>query len=353
MDRKGTLIRWRERTLKKFFFILVISFAIILVINITWGIVFLYGTAINGIQAVLEGRNLVESITVSIYLKWILLTDFFWLISFLIYILQRKHYKTDAKLHYLKYEPITNPIICTIVPAFNEEKSIENVVNDFKNQEFVKYVIVIDNKSSDQTAKLAEKCGAIVIRNKENKGASYSYILGLKEALKTDANVFVTTEADGSFNAYDISKMIPYLNNCDMVIGTRQVQVLTEKGNIRSGIIHVWGNYILAKLIQMKYFSFLHLGIVNLTDVFCLYRMIRRKTLEKIIDQLTYPNSDEPIGGEAFPMHFTTISIENNARIVEIPVTFNIRVGISKYESEKKLSRLKWGLIFLKSLLTS
>lgn len=339
--------------MKKFFFILVISFIIILIANIVWGIAILLDSSINGIQSILEGQNFVESFRVSIYLKWIILIDILWWASFIIYIFQKKHYKTDPKLNYLKYDPIANPIICVIIPAFNEEKSIENVVNDFKNQKFVKDVIVIDNKSTDHTADTAEKCGATVIRKNENKGYSHSYVLGLNEALKTDANIIVTTEADGTFNAYDISKMFSYLHNCDMVNGSRQVQVLSEKENLRSGIIHVWGNYILAKLFEMKYFNLLYLGIVNLTDIGCLFRMIRRDALEKIVNNLTYPKTDKPIAGDAFLLHLTTICIENNLKVVEIPITFKKRVGVSKIESDKKIRSLKYGLTFFKYILIS
>jgi len=138
-----------------------------------------------------------------------------------------------------------------------------------------------------------------------------------------------------------------------MVNGSRQVQVLSEKENLRSGIIHVWGNYILAKLFEMKYFNLLYLGIVNLTDIGCLFRMIRRDALEKIVNNLTYPKTDEPIAGDAFLLHLTTICIENNLKVVEIPITFKKRVGVSKIESDKKIRSLKYGLTFFKYILIS
>ena len=102
-------------------------------------------------------------------------------------------------------------------------------------------------------------------------GFGHSYALGLKEGLKTDASVIVTSESDYSFNTYDIPKMLPYLDNCDIAIGTRQNQVLVEKGN-QNSLLHVLGNFFLAKLIQIKYFSLLHAGVVNLTDVGCNFR---------------------------------------------------------------------------------
>jgi glycosyltransferase involved in cell wall biosynthesis len=202
----------------------------------------------------------------------------------------------------------------------------------------------------DDTALLAEKCGAKVIRQEKNRGFAHSYAIGLKEALKTDANIIATAEADGTNNAYDLDKMIPYLSNCDMVVGTRQVQIFTQKGN-QNSIMHVWGNYWLAKLIQFKYFSLHHFGIINLTDVGCLFRVIKKESLEKLTDQFIDHKTGDAIGGPAFPLYLTMRSIEKDLRIVEVPLTFNKRLGQSKTRSDEKISGIKYGLIFLKFIL--
>jgi glycosyltransferase involved in cell wall biosynthesis len=239
-----------------------------------------------------------------------------------------------------------------IIPTFNEELSIGNVIENFSKQPNVKSIIVIDNNSSDKTVEIAKKFGAIVITKNENKGYSHSLVLGLKEALKTNSNIIGATEADGTYNSYDIQKMIPYLDNCDMVIGTRQNQIMSEKGN-QNSIFHVWGNFLLAKLIQIKYFNLHHMGIVNLTDVGCVYRLMKRNALEKIIDDLTYPNSDKAVGGIGIGLYFTMLGIEKDLKILEIPVTFNKRIGISKIQSNKLSKAIKVGFSFFWLILTS
>ena len=90
----------------------------------------------------------------------------------------------------------------------------------------------------------------------------------------------------------DIKKMIPYLDNCDMVIGTRMTQVLSEKANQNDTFL-VWGNLFIARFFQLKYFNLRHFGVAPLTDVGCSYRCIRRESLEKIIGDFTKRNSDE------------------------------------------------------------
>jgi glycosyltransferase involved in cell wall biosynthesis len=338
--------------MKVLYFILSISFVVLFLANFVWVVFNIYMFLVVGIDSVLTGQTLIENIYYSEFLRWLILADIVWLIILLGYVLKRKSYKTDSNLHYLQNLPIKEYQICVVMPAFNEELSIKQVVEDFQRQNFVKYVIVIDNKSTDNTVKIAKECGAKVIEKIENKGYSHSLVLGLKEALKTDASIITITESDGTFNGYDLDKMIPYLNNCDMVIGSRQNQVISEKGNQNSGFF-VWANFLLAKLIQIKYLSLDHMGIINLTDVGCIYRVFKRDALEKIITQLTYPGSDKPVGGVGIGLYITMLGIEKDLKIIEIPVTFKRRIGKSKLTGIGKKKTIKIGLQFLWLILTS
>ena len=294
----------------------------------------------------------VETIYFSVLLKWMILADIIWVSFVLGFALKRKKYKTEPQ-HYLSYEPIKHPIAAVIIPTFNEADNVEKVVKDYKMQPNVKYVYVIDNNSSDKTPDIAEKCGAVVIRKKINKGFGDSCVIGFNEVLKTDANIVALTECDGTFNAYDITKMIPYLDNCDMVVGTRIIQVLTEKGN-QNGMFHTWGNFFIGKLIQLKYFSLLHMGVTSFTDVGCGYRCIRRDGLEKMIEQIRNDYLNK-IGkdGWMFNPYITLCSVDNELKTVEIPITFNRRSGISKSGSNEKSKGFKLGLRMIWLILSS
>jgi len=89
------------------------------------------------------------------------------------------------------------------------------------------------------------------------------------------------------------------------------------------------------------------MGIVNLTDVGCVYRIIKREKLEKIVEKLTYPKTDKPIGGEGIGLYLTMLGIENNLKIIEVPVTFNKRIGRSKISGISTKKMIKIGLNFL------
>jgi glycosyltransferase involved in cell wall biosynthesis len=306
-----------------------------------------YLWVMGGIQNLLEGMDIAERIYASIYLKWIIAANILWIMSFFGFLLKKKPF--DQELQYLIHNPITNPKICVVIPTYNEEEGIEKVVKDFREEKFVETVLVVDNHSSDNTVELAKRTGAVVKIKDENKGYSHSWFLGLKESLKTTANVIVLVDADNTFNAYDIGKMLPYLNNCDMVIGSRIIQPLTEKNN-QNTLFYVWGNFFIAKLLQLKYFTLGKTGTFQITDVGCSYRCVRREALLKIIKNFTYPDSDEllPFASGNNPGIVTTsAAIENNQRIIEIPITFKKRIGTSKSGASKKPKGLKYGLEFI------
>ena len=167
--------------MKKFFFVLAMTFGILLIANIAWIGVNIYMFLIHGIESVVTGETLIENIYLSLYLRWILLCDGIWIVACLCFGLGRKSYKTDPKLHYLQYSHIADPKICLIIPTFNEESSIEQVVKNFINQKFVNNVIVIDNNSNDKTVEIAKKAGAKIVRKKENKGIPIHWFWDLKK----------------------------------------------------------------------------------------------------------------------------------------------------------------------------
>ena len=331
--------------MKKFFFLLSLCFILLFFIHLGWVIVNSFMWITYGFESIIQGENLIENIYYSDYIRWILLADTIWGVFALVFVYQRKQFKTD-EAHFLHSENIQDPRICVTMPAYNEEKAIKLVVSDYVNQKYVKSVIVVDNNSSDNTVKLAEENGAKVITKNENKGFSHSYVLGLKESLKTDANVIVITESDGTFDANDINKLLPYLENCDVVTGSRSHQVLTEKGN-QNGRLHVYGNMFLAKIIQLKYFSLNHLGTVNLTDVGCGFMIMKRSAVEKLIEDMSILDTNKSIWNMSLRFYTILLSIEKNLRIIEIPITFKKRIGESKYSGQSISKSLKIGFNFL------
>ena len=330
-----------------FFLIMTILGSVLFIINLTWFGWNIFLWANNGIQFLLEGMNFAERVYESILLKWILLANSIYMTIIIISSIIRKSYKTNQMSYYLKHQPISNPKISISLNVYNEEQVVGKVVKDFINQKNVNHVIVIDNHSMDNTVKIAKKHGATTITKESNKGYADSWVLGLKESLKTDANIIAIADIDGTYNAYDLSKMVSYLENCDMVVGNRLIQGLTEKGN-QNTMFYVWGNWALAKLYQLKYFNLIHRGHIQISDVGCSFRCFRKEALEKIIEKydVTKDKNNIKFNDTTVLLYTNNIAIENQLKIIEIPITFNKRVGKSKYTGSNRKG-IKFGLIML------
>lgn len=326
---------------------LMLSLAALLVVNVAFAAVTLSYWAQTGLQNLLEGKNLAERIWFSEYFRHILLADGAWLASMLAFALRRRRFRTSDS-YYLSRDPLDSPRACVVVPAFNEAGAIGAVVSDFASRPCVSKVIVVDNHSGDGTARLAREAGAEVIEKDRNMGYAHSCVLGLGRALESGADLVVLAEGDGTFSGADLAKMIPYMDECEMCVGTRNVQVMCERGT-QNGALHVWGNWLLAKLLQLKYFSLDHMGSVRLTDVGCAYRCVRAAALAPLMGEFSR-GGGEVVGraeGGNFALYMTMASIERGLRIVEIPVSFSRRVGESKTGSARKGRGLRYGFRFL------
>jgi len=246
--------------------------------------------------------------------------------------------------HGVRWEIIPNHNIVVAMTAFNDEVSISEAVQEFRSQPDVREVIVVDNNSTDRTGDLAAAAGARVVQE-PRQGYGYACMRGLKEALEfPKVNVVVLVEGDMTFAGKDLSKLVPYLDNVDMVVGTRTTQELTTEDSQLSWF-YVWGNMFLAKMTQVKFWDIKHWGRVRLTDVGCTMRAIRAEALRQILDNLR-------VGGHHFSPHMLMVAISKGLKVVEIPVTFRRRWGVSKGAGSSKLKGLGIGLRMMWHILT-
>lgn len=122
--------------------------------------------------------------------------------------------------------------LIVIIPAFNEENNLPGVLKEIpRSIEGIDTieVIVIDDGSKDKTMIKAYENGADeVITHKVNKGLGVTFRDGINAALERDADIIANIDADGQFNAGQISDLIrPILNErADVVIGYRDIDRL-------------------------------------------------------------------------------------------------------------------------------
>jgi hypothetical protein len=220
--------------------------------------------------------------------------------------------------------------------AYNEAEAIANVVRDFKAQEGVIDVVVVDNNSRDATAQLARAAGARVIRE-TRQGYGYACIRALQEASAgSQADAVVLTEGDSTFSGTDLAKFQAYIRQADMIMGTRVVPGLVEDGS-QMDYFFTWGNIAVGTLLRLRFWHSQFLGAARLSDVGCTYRMINVAALRTILPDLV-------VGGHHFSPHMMLVALSRGLSVVEIPITFRRRTGTSKGASRSLWKGLAVGM---------
>ena len=198
--------------------------------------------------------------------------------------------------------------ISVIIPAYNEEKSI-GLVLDALPQELLHEIIVVDNNSTDNTARSAIEKGARVVEEKR-RGYGSACLKGISELDNPHIVVFL----DGDFSDYpeEIIKLVAPIESgeMDFVLGSRMI--LPESR--------------LALLPQSRYGNQLAVFLMRLffrhqyTDLGP-FRAIRYGALQSIAMQ------DTNFG---WTVEMQIKAIKKGLRILEIPVKYRERVGVSK-----------------------
>jgi cellulose synthase/poly-beta-1,6-N-acetylglucosamine synthase-like glycosyltransferase len=236
----------------------------------------------------------------------------------------------------------TKKSIAIVLTAYDDESSIGSAVDEFKVQPQVHDVIVVDNNSKDRTSEVAAAHGATVIRETQ-QGYGYACIAGMRHALqRTSGEIIVLCEGDMTFYGDDLAKFLPYMADCDMVVGTRNSRTLIREGSQMDWFM-AWGNLFLAIMIRLRYWDWTFLGRVQLTDVGCTYRAIRRDALSRIIDRLA-------VGGHHFSPHMILVALREYYAVTEVPIKFRARVGVSKGAGGNRQRAIGVGLTMVGSI---
>ncbi len=224
--------------------------------------------------------------------------------------------------------------ISVVIPAYNEEKTVGDTVEDFLGQK-VYEVVVVDNNSKDRTAAVAKKCGARVVKEFK-QGYGHAIRCGMNVA---KGDIIILAEADSTFRAKDLGKILEYMKDADMVIGTRTTRQMIEQGANMDWFLR-WGNVFLGKLVEFLWWK----QEPRFTDVGCTYRGIWKDFYEKIKDNLGAP-------GPAFSVEMMIEVLKAKGRIIEIPVSYYRRsAGVSKH-SDRRLKAIRNGLRMLEIIM--
>ena len=204
-----------------------------------------------------------------------------------------------------------------IIPAFNEAKSIGKVIKHLPS--YVNEIIVVNNNSTDETAKNAKQYGATVL-TEINSGYGNACLKGVKyieqQREKTDIVVFL----DGDLSDYpeELTNIIAPIieKDIDFVLGAR-VKHKREKGAMQPQ--QIFGNWLATFLMRLLYKSeFTDLGP---------FRAIKYETLQALKMQ-------DPTYGWTVEMQLKIL--KKKYRYHEVPVKYRNRIGVSKVSGTLK-----------------
>ena len=200
------------------------------------------------------------------------------------------------------------PRISVIIPVFNEQDAIEKVIGDIPSH-LPTEIIVVDNGSTDQTAKLAAAMGARIVRE-NHRGYGSACLAGIAATNNPDIVVFL--DGDYSDHPNEMPDLIaPILENrADLVIGSRVL------GNSEPGALMIqarFGNRLATSLIKILFgVSYTDLGP---------FRAIRYRALRDL-------NMRDKTFGWTVEMQVK--AAKQALKIQEVPVSYRKRIGVSK-----------------------
>ena len=191
--------------------------------------------------------------------------------------------------------------IYVVVPAYNEAAKIARVIADLHSYGYTK-VIVIDDHGSDNTAAIARRHGAIVVRHARNKGQGGALRTGIRVALERGAGIIVTFDGDGQHQAQEIANLVAPIasGEADVALGSRFLGHAV--GIQKRKWVTLKGSILVERLL---------LGI-HLTDVHNGFRALSRHAAETI--KITCDDM-------AHASEIVAEIHDHNLRYVEVPVT--------------------------------
>lgn len=202
---------------------------------------------------------------------------------------------------------MTSPILI-IIPAYNEEATILQTIQNIENNTSHDYIVVNDG-STDQTLKILQKSNKPHLSLPINLGIGGAMQTGYKYAYRNGYTYAVQIDADGQHNPVDIENLYSAIQSedYDMVIGSRFLEKTAYKG-------------LLIRRIGIYYFFYLLKMIAKLEvyDPTSGYRIVNKKVIE--------------LFAHDYPVDYPEVEVlvqlaRKNYRIKEIPTEMNDRQG--------------------------
>ncbi|WP_235831615.1 glycosyltransferase family 2 protein [Acinetobacter rongchengensis] len=192
-----------------------------------------------------------------------------------------------------------------VLPAKNEAGAIKETIHKIRQLDFIYEIIVVNDGSTDDTQKIAEQAGAIVISHPYSKGNGAAIKTGARNAL---GDVIIFMDADGQHDPDDISRLIAKIEEgYDLVVGARQKG---SQASVGRGVANSLYNNLATYMSDHK--------VEDLTSGF---RAVRAEKFKEFIYLL--PN------GFSYPTTSTMAFFRAGYSVAYIPIHAAKRIGKS------------------------
>lgn len=195
-----------------------------------------------------------------------------------------------------------------IIPVYNEEAAVANVVSEILENYRGAEIIVVDDGSTDNTSNIIKKFADIkVITYKNNKGNGAAIKAGIGYSSK---DIIVTIDADMTYSVKDISLLLSNVNGYDMVVGAR-IQKAAKLFPFHQKIAKCFIHLLLSFIFKQK-----------IVDINSGLRLIRKNLAIKYFE----------IFPDGFSLHsnLTLAMLLDGYKIKFIPISYSKRIGKSK-----------------------
>jgi glycosyltransferase involved in cell wall biosynthesis len=196
-----------------------------------------------------------------------------------------------------------------IIPAFNEEASVGDVISSIREAWKDADVVVVDDGSRDATAAKARAAGAMVVQLPFNLGVGGAMRAGYKLAVNGGYDVAVQVDGDGQHEAHEIHALVDGLRDADVVIGAR----FAGRGDYEAKGPRRWAMRLLARSLSRTCKT-------ELTDVTSGFRAANRRAIA--------------LFAEIYPAEYLGDTVESlvmaakaGLKVVQVPVAMRPRAA--------------------------
>lgn len=205
-----------------------------------------------------------------------------------------------------------------VIPAYNEERTIGDVILCIKQIDPRIDILVVNDGSSDRTSEIAQASGAKVLDLSFNMGYGGAVQTGFRFAVDYNYDYVITMDGDGQHDPQSIKRLIETIERekADVVIGSRFLE-----GDYRMGFARRLGSLLFSKI------AYIYTG-VRITDPTSGFQIYNRKAF-------TYLSK-----GDNYPLDYPDVNIimalhKMRFKIVEAPVRMRVKEGKSMHSGLK------------------